>query len=242
MPKKTITVYTVSIAKPTGDPVAAGSANNEFTYASAGGVVLIPVEATVQPTRLATKVGDMIKWTLVSVPAGSALTWNNPWPGEATAGHGVTAVATLTGYPTSNSQFGPRTIKMEVIRNGKAIITKTANIELFFERDAIATGRAVPNWFFLWRHYTVAEAPNLPKIVIRGGRLRTTASILRRMSSERIRRRSMAGREPVSMRGCGTGTAGRTACGRQERLRLSAASISAKTRGKRSSEPQTIFT
>lgn len=149
-PKPKITTFRVTILKPTGDPVTAGSADNEFTFVAPGGIATIPVEAKIEPAKLVATFGDQIKWTFVSVPAGSVVTWNNPWPGEPTAGRGVTAVATLTGYPTTNAQFGLRTIKMEVIRNLKVLSTKTAKIELFFARDTVATGRSAPNWFFYW--------------------------------------------------------------------------------------------
>lgn len=148
--KRKFTIAKVEIAKPTGDPVTAGSADNEFTFMTAAGVATIPVEATITPTSLAASVGPTIKWTFVSLPAGTVLTWNNPWPGEATAGQGRTAIATLTGYPTNNSGFGLKTIKMEVLQGIRVIATKTANIELFFEKNMTATGRVAPNWFFYW--------------------------------------------------------------------------------------------
>lgn len=150
LPKKTITVFNVAIAKPTGDPVAAPSADNEYTYMGVAGVATIPVEADITPLKVEGDVKDLIKWTFVSIPAGSVLTWNNSWPGQTTAGKGKTAVATLTGYPSSNNEFGPRSIKMEVIRNGKVLLTKTTPIELFFKRDDVATGQSLPNWIFYW--------------------------------------------------------------------------------------------
>jgi len=160
VPKKKITVFRASILKPTGDPVTAGSADNEFTFTGAGGVATIPVEAKVEPARLSGgAIGNLIKWTFVSLPAGVTLSWNTPWPGEPSAGRGETAVATLTGYPASNSQFGARAVKMEVISGSKVLISKTTNIELFFERNRTATGRAAPNWFFYWNQ-TPAGDPN----------------------------------------------------------------------------------
>ena len=155
--KRKFTIVKVEIAKPTGDPVAAGSADNEFTFMGAAGVATIPVQATVTPTANAATIGSSIKWTFVSIPPGTVLTWNNPWPGDSTAGQGVNAVATLTGYPASNSDFGPRTVKMEVIQGTKVLATKTALIELFFERDMPATGRTAPNWFFYWNQTAAGE-------------------------------------------------------------------------------------
>lgn len=153
VPKRTFTKAIVEIATPTGDPATAGSVDNQFTYSNGsggGGVVTIPVNATVTPNSLATSVGSTIKWTFFAIPAGSVLTWDHPWPGEPTAGQGATAVATLTGYPTNNSDFGLRTIKMQVIQGTKIVTTKSANIQLFFKWDDIATGRTAPNWFYYW--------------------------------------------------------------------------------------------
>lgn len=150
LPQKTITVFSVAILKPTGNPVTAPSLDNQFTYSGAAGVAIIPVEANVTPLKVENDVKDLIKWTFTSIPTGSVLTWNNSWPGDSTAGKGKSAVATLTGYPANNSVFGPRTIKMEVIRNGKVLFTKTTPIELFFNRDDVATGRSLPNWIFYW--------------------------------------------------------------------------------------------
>lgn len=150
LPKKTITVFDVAITMPTGDPVAAPSADNEFTYAGAAGVVTIPVEAKVTPLKIEGEVKDLVKWTVSPIPAGSVLTWSPSWPGESTAGKGKSAVATLTGYPSNNSGFGLKTIKMEVIRDGKVLLTKTTPIELFFNRDDVSTGRGAPNWYFYW--------------------------------------------------------------------------------------------
>lgn len=154
LPKKTITVFDVAILKPIGDPVTAPSLDNQFTYSGAAGVATVSVEANVTPGKVEGEVKDLIKWTFTSIPAGSVLTWNNPWPGEPTAGQGKSAIATLTGYPTNNSDFnGPskfRTIKMEVIRNGKVLKTKTTPIQLFFKAEDTATGRSVPNWIYYW--------------------------------------------------------------------------------------------
>ena len=150
LPARTFRVTRVVIATPTGDPVNAGSADNEFTFMGAAGVATIPVQATVTPAADAATIGSSIKWTIDAVPPGSTLTWDHPWPGEPTAGQGVNAVATLTGYPTSNAGFGARTIKMEVIQGARVVTTRTTPIELFFERDMPATGRTDPNWYFYW--------------------------------------------------------------------------------------------
>lgn len=156
--KRKFTTAKVEIAKPTGDPVTAGSADNEFTFMTAAGVATIPVEAAITPTSLAASVSPTIKWTLDPIPAGVTLTWNNPWPGQPTAGQGRTAIATLTGYPANNAGFGLKTIKMEVMQGTRVIQTKTTTIELFFERDMTATGRTAPNWFFYWNQTPAGTA------------------------------------------------------------------------------------
>jgi hypothetical protein len=143
-------VAKVTIEKPTGDPVAAGSADNEFTYTGAAGEATIPVRAKIEPASAAGELSDKIRWSLVTVPAGSTLSWNATWPGDTTKGRGATTNAKLTGLPNSNSQFGPRTVQMELVLDSGVATTETANIELFFERDAIASGSTAPNWFRFW--------------------------------------------------------------------------------------------
>lgn len=161
--KRSFTITKVVIATPTGDPMTAGSVDNQFTFAGAGGVataageVTIPVQATVTPAADAATIGSSIKWTIDAVPAGSALTWSPAWPGDPTAGQGVNAVATLSGYPTSNSDFGPRVIKMEVIQGGKVLTTKTTPIALFFKATDTAPGRTAPNWFYYWNGSAAGE-------------------------------------------------------------------------------------
>ncbi len=145
-----VIVAKVTIEKPTGDPVAAGSADNEFTYAGAAGVATIPVRAKVEPASAAAELGDKIRWSLVSTPTGSALSWDATWPGDATKGKGVSTNAKLTGLPASNGQFGGRAVRMELVLDTGVAATETASIELFFERDTVTTGFTTPNWFRFW--------------------------------------------------------------------------------------------
>ena len=150
LPKKTITIFDLIIKKPTGNPVISGLADNEFAYTGPLGVAEAPVEAGIRPLKVEGNIENLIKWTFALIPIGSVLTWNNPWPGESTAGKGKSVVATLTGYPSSNTSFGARTIKTEVIRNAVSLLNKVFTIRLFFEREAVAIPRSVPNWFFYW--------------------------------------------------------------------------------------------
>lgn len=152
LPKKTFTVYRVEIQSPTGDPITAGSAANHFTLSGPNGVATIPVQAVVAPSRVTPNVSDLIKWSFVALPAGVAVSWDHPWPGDPSSGQGASAIATLTGYPANNSDFGVKTLKMVLIRksDGKIFNQRETNIALFFERDAVATGRTDPNWFFYW--------------------------------------------------------------------------------------------
>ena len=146
-----ITIYKVTIEKPTGDPVSAGSADNEFTYAGAANpVATILVRAKIEPAGAVADVAEKIRWSFASTPPSSVLSWDAAWPGDPAKGKGITTNAKLTGLPASNAEFGLRTVRMEVVENGAVVSTETTNIELFFERDTVVTPFAVPNWFRFW--------------------------------------------------------------------------------------------
>lgn len=147
LPKKTITVFDVKITAPSATPPAI----NKFAYAGSNGEVSMSVLASVMPNTATSLADPLIKWTLASIPAGSALTWGKTWPGEATAGQSLSTNFKLTGYPSVNGEFGLRKLKLEGIRKGSAIITKNEDVKFFFEKNTVATGRQVPNWFFYWR-------------------------------------------------------------------------------------------
>lgn len=152
LPTVKVTVYKVEIQSPSGDPLTAGSASNQFTLSGPNGVATIPVQAVVTPDRVTANVSELIKWSFASLPAGVTVSWDHPWPGDPASGQGASAIATLTGYPANNSDFGVKTLKMILIRkrDGKIFNQRETNIALFFERDAVATGRTDPNWFFYW--------------------------------------------------------------------------------------------
>ncbi|MEK7837318.1 MAG: LLM class flavin-dependent oxidoreductase, partial [candidate division NC10 bacterium] len=96
-----------------------------------------------------------------------------------------------------------------------------------------------PNIYALRRHYTVADNKDGRERVMRGGLLQIMSSIRSLNASERISRRSRVGRDPVSIMGMEFGRVSCVVFGRPADLRRSVASMSAKTRGRRSREPQT---
>ena len=49
-----------------------------------------------------------------------------------------------------NKEFGPRRVLVDVIDTDRTIVSLSATIQLFFERDAVAIGRSAPNWFYYW--------------------------------------------------------------------------------------------
>jgi uncharacterized Zn-binding protein involved in type VI secretion len=164
-----VTTFTITIKKPSGDPLTSGSQDNQFTYVGATGTANIAVEAEINPSSAAANqdIIEKIKWSLASVPNGTTLTWATPFPGDMTAGKGLNNVATLSGYPTSNNDLGLRTIRLQVVDGAIVQSTQTATIALFFERDTMATGRDVPNWFFYWNQ-TPAGGPTVSFKTIAG--------------------------------------------------------------------------
>jgi hypothetical protein len=161
LPKKTYSKGTAEIQSPSGDPLAAPSAANQFTLSGENGVTTIPVQAVVTPSRLGASLGNQIKWTLGGLPPTITVTWDHPWPGDSASGQGLSAVATLTGYPANNSDFGVKTLKMALVRpsDNKVFNERSTSIALFFKRDDVATARTpIPNWFFYWRQVVAGTA------------------------------------------------------------------------------------
>lgn len=165
LPKKTFTVYRVEIQSPSGDPLTAGSAANQFTLAGLNGVVTVPVQASVTPSRVTPNVTDLIKWTFAALPAGVTVSWDHPWPTDPASGQGANAVATLRGYPASNNDFGVKTLNMVLIRksDGKVFNQRSATLALFFKQGDTATGRTpqVPNWYFYWSQTSATFGPHV---------------------------------------------------------------------------------
>ncbi|MBI2384690.1 MAG: hypothetical protein HYV14_01630 [Elusimicrobia bacterium] len=148
----TVLVAQLVIVHPTGDPRVPSqrSTTNQFVFTGANGIVPIRVEADIQPASARAIVdGTQIKWHLNRIPSGPALSWNNAWPAEPTAGMTYNAVATLTGYPTNNSDFGNFGMIAQVLSGG-AVSSQSTPIQLFFDALTVAAGRTVPNWFVYW--------------------------------------------------------------------------------------------
>jgi hypothetical protein len=152
------TVVNVEITKPNGDPTTTEGANdtNERAFsASSSGVLTVECEATPNPDT--TEIRDYlnnnrVKWTVQAI-GGSALSWNFSWPGENAKGEGLSCTATFTGLPTSNSDFGLKQVKMELLLDGTTVdLTDTTNIEVFYPKTATNNpDGTVPNWFYYWQ-------------------------------------------------------------------------------------------
>ncbi len=145
--------YRAAIDHPSGDPVASGSATNEFTFNTATpGVVTIPCRARITPNTpdAISCAGEHLRWTIDSVGA-SALAWNNADPANAAEGKGVEATASFTGLPNNNTDFGTKTVTL-LLDNGTVIQTTT--VEVFWPKNAMnhpdPDQGATPNWFFYW--------------------------------------------------------------------------------------------
>jgi len=151
--------FKVRITRPAGDPVGQPSAENEIILSGPDGAADFIVEAEIQPNTgdVRAKVENLLRWRFVDrgdgslTPRGVTLTWDNSWPGEPTSGKGLTAKATLRGYPADNAEFGTRLIVLEVVKNGQIIeSTPPQPVEVFFKKADIAAGRTEPNWYFYW--------------------------------------------------------------------------------------------
>lgn len=144
--KKVVTVFEVSITKPAGFPL-----DNKFTYSGPTGVVEIPVEENITPSKVDTDVSPLSKWSLRQIPADSVLSWGtNSWPGDLTSGRGKSPTATLTGYPSSNGGYGLKTLELAIVRNANVLRLKNTSIKLFYEKYTVAIPATVPNWFRYW--------------------------------------------------------------------------------------------
>lgn len=152
------TDFTVALVTPGLDPVNSpnstpGDADqNEYTFSTdTPGVLTMTLRAAVTP---AGKVGEAQPRVSFEVDAigGSTLTWDGAGDGSATtiAGDKVEAVATFTGLPANNSDFGTKTVKLKL--DGAVVDTRTC--EVFFPRDEKNHPNpgqgTTPNWFFYW--------------------------------------------------------------------------------------------
>lgn len=152
-----ILAYRVVIEHPSGDPVNAPSATNEFTYSTANpGVLTIECRARVEPddAEARAEAQNLARWSIEAI-GDSQLTWAPADPGDATQGSGLTATATFRRLPRRHDDFGPKTVSLAVC--GSRPVTTT--IEVFWPKNATNhppdglahPGGTSPNWFFYWR-------------------------------------------------------------------------------------------
>ena len=152
----------INISNPTGNPVTAGSSKNEFTYnTSSPGVLSIPVTATINPSSLAGKVGDMLRWKVTAI-SGSTLEWTDSWAGDSSAGKGVSPTANFTKVPSDNTAFGAKKVTLEFVKDNAVALSKTADIEVFFDKTATNNPGGFfgsggdPNWLYYWKQSVVS--------------------------------------------------------------------------------------
>lgn len=154
----------VTLVTPGGDPVASpvdggdGSGAvpdgaNEFTYSTAATGLL-----TLKPKATAPQIGALpasvyARFTFEVEPVGaSAMAWDAASPGgkPSVTGDEMKAIATFTGLPANNSDFGKK--KAKIAFDGQMVCENP--YEVFFARDAKnhpgAGAGTTPNWFFYW--------------------------------------------------------------------------------------------
>ena len=152
-----VLAYRVVIDHPSGDPVNAPSATNEFTYSSANpGVLTIECRARVEPNdaEARAQAQEHARWSIESI-GDSELSWSSPDPGDPSIGSGLTATATFRGLPRRHDDFGPKTVSLTACGAGAV----TTTIEVFWPKNAknhppdglTHPGGTPPNWFHYWR-------------------------------------------------------------------------------------------
>lgn len=153
-PEEEIRVFFVT---PGNDPVNSPDATvgsdsqNEFTYSTANpGILTIQLRARVEPSGRAAEAQARVRFEVEAV-GGSTLSWEGDAGGSPTSVNGdfLETVATFTGLPANNSEFGLKTARL-FLDNGEV---DTRTYEVFFPRDATnhpGGNSAAPNWFHYW--------------------------------------------------------------------------------------------
>jgi hypothetical protein len=152
-----ILAYRIVIEHPSGNPVDAPSATNEFTYSAANpGILRIECRARVEPNdaEARTQAQNRARWSIDAI-GDSQLTWAPADPGDPTLGQGLTATATFRGLPRRHDDFGSKTVSLTVC--GSQPVTTT--IEVFWPKNATNhppdglthPGGTAPNWFYYWQ-------------------------------------------------------------------------------------------
>lgn len=145
--------FNVSITKPSGDPVLAGSDKNEFVLKGADQSTEINVEAKIEPALATSLVSPRLHWRFrrgakVGPPPGSHLTWSRR-TSDRLVGEGEETKLTIFALPTKSESFGNYEIELSVVDATGTIRRKQSQpIELFYARDE--TPHGVPNWFYYW--------------------------------------------------------------------------------------------
>lgn len=152
------TDFTVAFVTPGVDPVNSPNSTNghndqnEYTFSTATpGVLTMTLRAVVTPAGKVGEAKPRVSFEVDGIGA-STLTWDGAGDGSATtiAGDKLESVATFTGLPASNADFGSKTAKLKL--DGAVVETRT--FEVFFPRDATNHPNpgqgTTPNWFFYW--------------------------------------------------------------------------------------------
>jgi hypothetical protein len=154
-----IIAYRVVVEHPSGDPVTAPAATNEFTYSRANpGVLSINCRARVEPNHADARAeaDRRARWSIDAV-GNSALAWTVPDPADATRGRGLNTTANFTGLPSRHDDFGHKDVRFTL--EGSSASAITLPIEVFWPKTATNhppsglahPGGTAPNWFYYWR-------------------------------------------------------------------------------------------
>ena len=176
-------VYQVeALITPAGSPVGAGAKDggdgqNEYTYSeSASATFAINYKATITPANMAKPAAEKIVFMPPEI-AGSAPVWDDANPGGQ-ANHGgdphVVAKLVMTNMPTTNAQFGEKTIKMKdkgvFVKLPGAADELVQKIEVFFPKYArnhqVVAYRTAANWFAYWKEGNVVPAMNTTEATV----------------------------------------------------------------------------
>jgi len=143
----TFYILNVQITEPDGDP----EYDYQFSFNSAGtGVCVIPETGQLTGTTGIPALNADLKWTLEDI-SGSNKT-SNPSSAE-----GPNVTFTYTGLPSSNSEFGDKTLTLTHQPSG---LQATMDLEIFFPKWGSNHGGGIssnPNWFHYWNSSVVGD-------------------------------------------------------------------------------------
>jgi len=131
------------------------------------GAVSVPMDmvaATFPDATMVDWVGKHAEWEISPIGDShdaatyTSLDWDTSVLGDALTGEGDSPVATFTGLPLYNKDFGNKVVMMTLRdpNDGHAVLLQKAGWQVFFPRDASNNPgqRALPNWYEYWLQTT----------------------------------------------------------------------------------------